>query len=376
MTFSTGFSSKVAVLLVPALLSLSGCAGMRSAGVENRPEAAKGLRVAVLPVYNLSGSAAPLKDIRHSMETMYEGLGMEVVGDEEIENFMARHRIRYSGGLGREASAAIKDELRVDLVLISSLEFYSTSSPPKAAMTARLVTTGGDPEIRWIDGFGLAGDDSPGLLGLGLIQDPKALMDKVLKKLSDSASAYLSGKGGLPEGCPASSRFRPKISYRSPAMDARKRYTVVVLPFLNNTDRNNAGEIIALEFVRQLWQSGKFEVMEPGVVRDDLLSFRIILEGGVSFANAEAVLETLNADMALAGNVLDYEDYQGAFGKPKVSFSAVLVQKAGREVVWESRSYNEGDDGVFFFDRGRVNTAEDMSCRMVKNVVEKMTEEQ
>ncbi len=28
-----------------------------------------------------------------------------------------------------------------------------------------------------------------------------------------------------------------------------------------------------------------------------------------------------------------------------------------RQIVWTSASYNEGDDGVFFFNLGKVNTA-------------------
>jgi hypothetical protein len=74
----------------------------------------------------------------------------------------------------------------------------------------------------------------------------------------------------------------------------------------------------------------------------------------------------LNADLILSGDVTDYEDYQGIWGKPKVSFSAQLIEKKSREVVWSSYSYNEGDDGVFFFDLGRVNTASVMVSQMVR----------
>jgi hypothetical protein len=93
---------------------------------------------------------------------------------------------------------------------------------------------------------------------------------------------------------------------------------------------------------------------------------RIILDQGVSLVNADSIAGLLNADLILSGEVTDYEDYQGVWGKPKVSFSAQLVEKKSREVVWSSNSYNEGDESVFFFDLGRVNTASAMVSQMAQ----------
>jgi TolB-like protein len=372
MTLLTSFSSKAALIGCAALL-LTACAGSGGALRTGHAVKAGGLRVAVLPVNNLSGGPVPLKEVRGMLEDMCRGMGMEVVSDERVEKFMAAHRIRYTGGINSSGAGLFKDELGVDMVLVSSMELYSPTPPPKVAACVRLVSTGPEPRIAWIDEFSLAGDDSPGILGLGLIDDPVRLMKKGVDKLAASAAASISGSGKILGGCAVKSKYRPKVSYLSDSVDMDERHTVAVLPFLNNTDRDNAGEIVALDFVDQLWRSGRFEVVEPGVVRDSLLRYRIILEGGVSLANAEAVLDILKADMVLAGNVMDYEDYQGSYGKPKVGFSSDMIDRRTKEVVWESRSYNEGDDCVFFFDAGRVNTAEAMSCGMAGSVVKEMT---
>ena len=37
-------------------------------------------------------------------------------------------------------------------------------------------------------------------------------------------------------------------------------------------------------------------------------------------------------------------------------------------VVWSSESYNRGDEGVFFFDLGKVNTAHAMAIRMAESI--------
>ena len=45
-------------------------------------------------------------------------------------------------------------------------------------------------------------------------------------------------------------------------------------------------------------------------------------------------------------------------GIPKVEFSTRVFDMKTRQIVWSSSSYNQGDDGVFFFNLGKVNTAQ------------------
>jgi TolB-like protein len=141
---------------------------------------------------------------------------------------------------------------------------------------------------------------------------------------------------------------------------------VAIAPFFNYSLRKYAGDILVLHFANELKRFDRFNVVEMGVVRQALLEMRVILDQGVSLVNADSIAGLLNADLILAGDVIDYEDYQGELGKPKVSFAAQLIDKKSREVVWSSNSYNEGDEGVFFFDLGRVNTASAMASRMAQ----------
>jgi hypothetical protein len=108
------------------------------------------------------------------------------------------------------------------------------------------------------------------------------------------------------------------------------------------------------------------------MLRQELLDLRIIMQDGVSLANADAIFAVLEADLLVSGRVMDYQDYQGVSGKPKVGFSTMVIERKSREVVWSSNSYNEGDDGVFFFDWGRVNTAHAMASQMVQLVAKMM----
>jgi TolB-like protein len=298
--------------------------------------------------------------------------GIHVLKDESFEKFMARHRIRYTGGLDRDTARAFKEEMGTDGVLIISLESYSETNPPKISLLSRLVSTGDPPAILWMEGVGLAGDDSPGILGLGLVEDPKELREKALKSLQGSLVRYLSTRMDRKKIDGTKRKFRPKLAYQSSALGPNRKYRVAVIPFFNRSERKYAGEILVLHFIRQLKRFENFEVIEPGMVRQELLNLRIIMQDGVSLANADAILATLNADLLFSGKVMDYQDYQGIWGKPKVDFSTLVIERKSREVVWSSNSYNEGEHGVFFFDWGRVNTAHAMTSQMVRLVAKRM----
>jgi TolB-like protein len=371
MASLTSYSNKFVFILILALFSPSG-AYSQGLGKENFATKKEGIRVAVFPLENLSGSMAPLKEIREIFIEKLRAKRIDVLDEETLAKFMARHRIRYTGGIDRDTAQAFKQEVNVDGVLMTSLEFYSDDNPPKISLISRLVSTGGNPLILWMDGVGLAGDDSRGLLDLGLIEDPRVLLDKAMGVIFDSLIQYVSKKPDGREAHRAKRKFRPKIFYSSPAQDPEKKYTVAIAPFINLSKRKYAGDIMVLHLAKELKKFDSFNVVEFGMVRQIFLELRIIMDQGISLANADSVLTLLNADLILSGNVTDYADYQGTWGKPKVGFTAQLIAKKSLEVVWSSNSYNEGDDGVFFFDVGRINTAHAMASQMARSVAKRM----
>ena len=366
MILFTHFLNKIASLLILGLLFFPSLADTKEIKKESPAVNEERIRIAVFPVENLSGTVAPVKEIRQTFIEKLGSVGVDVLDEETFEKFMAKYRIRYTGGVSTEIAKAFKQEINVSGVLITSLELYSDVIPPKISLISRLVSTGESSSILWMDGVGLAGDDSRGLLDLGLIEDPKVLLDKGMKVMFDSMKRYLSKRSEGGGGYSVKRKFRPHISYRSPSFDPNRKYTVAITPFFNYSLRKYAGNILVLHFAKALKKFDQFDVIEPGVVRQAFLEMRIILDQGVSLVNADSIAGLLNADLILAGDVTDYEDYQGVWGKPKVSFSAQLIDKKSREVVWSSSSYNEGDQGVFFFDLGRVNTASAMVSQMVR----------
>ncbi len=382
--------------------------------------------VAVLPVENLSGSKAPVKKIGQLIKTELKRTGFNIIDNDILEEFMLKHRIRYTGAIDLRTAEAFQNEIGAGAVLITSIELYSETYPPKISLISRLTSAGGRPEILWMDSVGISGDDSPGILGLGLIEDPEELLLNAVQSLSDKLNFNLPGAekmSKLPKGInrrqpalfvkapdaekistpgetksrkpalivtdpkigekpvydkeliddgPETPAFAPKISYRSSVLSPYMKYRVAVMPFLNKSDRKNAGDIMTLHFTEQLRQIMNYDVIEPGIVRNNLLGFRIIMNEGISFENAGFIFSTLetDADLILSGTVLDYQDNISTLGTPKVDFSVIVIEKKSREVVWSSKSYRTGNEGVIFFDKGQINVAHSLASGMARGVAE------
>jgi hypothetical protein len=378
MTSSTRCSSSrgraaAVALVATALLGGSGC-GPRGAAVPTLGAYGPGNRgalprVVLLPIQNLAATAAPTGELLAAVEAALAPR-LDLVTGDELEPFLARHRLRNTGGIDKAIARAARNELGADAVLITTLEVYRASGPPALGLTMRLVSVEEEPTILWMDSFVRTGDQSPGLLRLGIIERFGPIRRRVLSELARGLTAYLDGRRAESR-CDAGIWHDPKVRYRSPLLADGERRTLAVVPFLDLSPRRGAGDTVALEFVRQLVASGRFRVLEPGVVRDYLLRARVIMPGGVSLETTRLFLGALGAEMVLSGVVLDFEDGVGDRA-PGVRFSATLLDGGSGDVIWSSSSFNRGDDGVFLFGLGRVGNSQDLTCRMVTSVMEQM----
>lgn len=349
---------------------------------------------AVLPVDNLSGARAPLKEIQLALRESLSAKGFQLLDPGVLDEFMKKYRVRHTGGLSSEISRKLREEAGVDGVFITSLEAWQEGIPPRVSLITRVVLSGDLPEIVWMDSAGLTGNDAPGLFGTGRIKSSEQLLTKCLDGLISSFQLYL--QGGYPTyrfssdrqemravngenrtadftGSEIDQRHQPRFTFRAPDFDPAGNYSVAVVPFLNVHTRKNAGDVVALHFVKQLSRYENLQVFEPGLVRQTLLNYRMIMVAGPSLAVSDVLAnETiLGADLVLSGKVFDY---QGERGMSKVDFSVQAFDSRKREVIWTSRSHATSDDGVYFFDLKRVPSAHGLATRMSKAVAGMLVE--
>jgi TolB-like protein len=351
------------LLAISAVVALAACAGAPPAPVAERTR----LRVLVLPPENLVAGNFPVREVTARLEQMVAIAGADVVGGERLDEYLARYRIRYTGGVDGVAAKAAREDLGADAILVTSVVLWGGNAAV-ASVATRLVATTDVPAVLWADGYSRTGDDSMGLFGFGVITDPLLLQADALRRLGRALEAFLAS-GLQPGPCEGGGWWRPRQAFRA-RPDERTVTSVAVLPFVNETRRRGAGEVLALEVAWQFANADGFRVVEPGIVREELLRRRVVMEDGVSLDQARMVSETLDADLVVAGYVFDFED---ASTNPSVNFTLMVIDRKTGRVVWESVSYGKGDSSETLFGLRRVSTAPKLTCRMVREVIDGMT---
>ena len=278
------------------LFLLAGCSANRPA--EIRTTVVNSPVIAVMPVENLSGIPAPLVGMRNEIVFHLEKSSGNVLAFDRLEAFIVQHRLRYIGGMSHDTARILKAETGADVALFTALEYYNDQSPPKIALSARLVTTGDRPQILWMDGVGAAGNDAPGFLELSLVEDPDILLRLAVSRLTASLVNHLANQA--PAAADDRRSFEPQTVFNSRLLLPDRMYTVVVLPFLNLSSRRHAGEMMMGHFTAALKQVADMQPVEPGQVRHTLLKFRIVMHDGLSLADATALFSRMNVDLILS----------------------------------------------------------------------------
>ena len=426
--------------LLPSILF--GCLLFGTAEAATLPPAADlaargtSVRIAVFPVENLSGTPVPLREITAELHEVLGRAGVLTVEPAAIERFIEGHRLRYLGGIDETTAALLRAETGADAVLISTIELYSEVSPPKFSMISRMVSLKEVPEIVWMESVGIAGDDAPGILGLGLIEDLTLLRGKGVGLIGASLKRHLSAppvrrervsarerreeepftlktlvkgittekrlltdpsysrtgspdKGEQPDKTvtaadtalklkpPAGlfkSRFNPLGWYSSRDPLVAQERSIAIIPFFNRSTRKHAAELQVLHLAAQLVTDGNFRVLEFGVIRDKLLSMHVVMSDGISIPGLDLVGISLGVDLLLNGVVFDYLDTVGYGSSPRVDFSMQMFDRDNKKILWSSHSHNQGDDKVYFFDYGRVATAGALADNMCRALVLKLVE--
>jgi hypothetical protein len=417
-------------LLGCAVAAQAAPAGPNAASPEGWP------RIAVFPIENLSGTPAPLKELGSELLVELRQEGMRLIEPGAVDDFIETHQVRYLGGIDEKTAAILREATGADAVLITTLELYSDVSPPKFSIIARLVSIKDVPEIIWMDSVGIAGDDSPGILGLGLIDDIKVLRGKGLKSIGKSLKHYVteppvrkkrvSAKEKREEepftlmslirsivtekrlltdpsnsrikpwylknppekpytvedmlqemktnGGMFVSRYSPPLWYSSQDTLVDQERTLAIIPFFNRSTRKHAAELQVLHLAKQLVSDGSFRVLELGVIRDRMLNMHVVMKEGISIPNVDLITIALGVDLLLNGEIFDYLDTVGYGSYPKIDFSMQMFDRDNKKILWSSHSHNQGDDGVYFFEYGRIATASALSDRMCRALVLKLVE--
>ncbi|ABS26037.1 hypothetical protein [Anaeromyxobacter sp. Fw109-5] len=383
MTFSTSSSGRRRSLaigwLVALTLACSGASPQRAPLSSRQPVAdlppevpagGRAARIALLPPQNLTGTTFDEEALATRFEQALARAGLDVVSGAPVDAFLASRRIRFTGGLDREDAVAAGETLDVRGVLVTTVVQREEGSSPRLAVLARLVSVDDDPSVYWMDGIAISGEDHRGLLELRLVHRVDRLERRAFSRLAGSLAEFLEGERTGGHRCSSGRRYRPSIVYRNLVPPKDRAVTIAVVPFQNRTQREHAGEVASLQLTRALAGIRGYRVLEPAVVREEMLRRRIVVQEGVSRETVRMLRGGLEADYVIGGMVTRYDEARGAKGIPAVDVTVTMLETATGRVAWHSRSEGRGNDGVVLFDLGTIRNTEELSCRLLAQVAD------
>jgi len=315
-----------------------------------------------------------LNEIRDSLIGRLADRGIEVVGEDELESFMRRHRMRYTAGLSGELAQVLADETGAQAALITTVDLYDERIPPRVALTSRLVSTGARPRILWMECAIRTGDEAPGGFDLGLISDPAVVSEIVIDEiaqavpLDESHDAATTGEPFVPSR-KTRWRFQPRSYYASPDFPIVRSEAgrIAVLPFANDSTTRYAGEILTDQLIRHLVEVGA-DVVEPGIVRQVMLEARQFYSEGPSVPETDILRLHLQADVVVFGEVTRYREKLG-LQPAQADFLVRAIDTDSGDLIWASNSFAGGNRRVFFFGVGQIHAAQSLASEMARALV-------
>ena len=154
-----------------------------------------------------------------------------------------------------------------------------------------------------------------------------------------------------------------------------QRIRIAVLPFDNVSKDQEAGRIITNTVITYLLSTGRFDVVEPGVVYAAMAesSIRSVNEG-LTVDICRKLQKQLNADAFIVGMLEEFGEVRiGSDTYPSISFSARLVDSRTANILWAATISKTGAEGVKIFDIGRVASLGKLAKLAVRDMAESLS---
>jgi TolB-like protein len=310
---------------------------IKQTGTDLRP------KIALFPLENFSEDSKALAYVMPLLREKLRKKGISVIDEDSLDRFLLKGRVRATGYISNDLAKKAGEELNIKAIFVGSINTFEGGKNPQVGFSARLVSSS-DGSIIWADHAAATGEDYEGLLGLGRIDTIEDLTDKVMDKLLDS------------------------FSMTPPFKEKELTYTIAVMPFRNKSNIKDAGMIATYLFITELFKSERFEPIEFGEVRRLVVTIRVRSKGELDYIKTEAISETSGVDGILVGTVEHYSEETGT-APPKTLISARLLDARNERILWYDGYTYRGDDGISVFDWGRIRSAENVACKVVRKLV-------
>ncbi len=140
--------------------------------------------LAILPLENLSDNPLAVTLVTDYLKAELKSRGLFNIAEaKDVDRFLARRRIRYTGAITRGAVREMGKILDVDAVLLGTVNYYSVVGGTLIVGLNCRMLSASDGSIIWADNITYTGKDFEGVLGLGTVKSIDALASMVVKDI-------------------------------------------------------------------------------------------------------------------------------------------------------------------------------------------------
>lgn len=170
-------------------------------------------------------------------------------------------------------------------------------------------------------------------------------------------------------GCSSQFAIYSGLKQEKKELNIRK---IGVLPFVNESGRRGAAEIVTNTFNTILFKSGSFVVEEKGNIEKFLLNEKVKTINMMDTELIKKLGERLKIDTVIAGVV---EEFTGGDRGERLTTSVVairarLIDVRSGKILWMTRHRRSGDDYITVFGFGQIRSVSALTKRMVSEMIE------
>lgn len=149
--------------------------------------------------------------------------------------------------------------------------------------------------------------------------------------------------------------------------------TIALLPPVNLSKNEEAGDIVSRSLLVQILETGKFDVIDPGEVDAVVLKKRIRFTDRLPLSAMQEIGSELGARYLLLGSVNEFEMVTDRVSTiPVVSLSLRIVESDTGDIFWAATHTKRGDDSESIFGIGRIESLERLTAVVVEEIAESL----
>lgn len=164
----------------------------------------------------------------------------------------------------------------------------------------------------------------------------------------------------------------PTVLKQGPLPDGGKICRIAVLPFVNQSEYNQADDIFARVFASELVNSGNYQVAQEGDVRKFYQQMQLLPTRTPNVEQMRALADRLGAQIVISGTVVEMRDKNesGRVLDPSVAVIVRIVEGASGRTLWATYNRREGVQYRRIMHFGLVNSLTLLTKHVSSEIVE------